>query len=195
MTKLILATSSPFRLKAFDYLDLEFIAQSSNVDERFEGRPTDPKKLVKCLAKLKAEHIAKEYSEGIVIGFDSVGCHKKHILEKPKSRQVAYYRLKALSGNKLNFYTGVHMINCEKGTVLSDVASTTIFMREITDLEINKYLDQDPKFDTSALGFNPLKFYSATFAKKITGSYNNFTRGMPLELISEMLPKIGYKVK
>jgi len=193
MTKIILATASPYRQKAFRSLDLDFIAQTSDVDESFDGRPNSPEKLVLHLAKLKAEAVAKHHDSGIIIGFDSVGWFNKQILEKPKSREKAFERLKSLSGNNHQFYTGIHIINIESGKVIFKAVITDVEIRNLLDSEINKYLDQDSKFNTYALGYDPLDHYSSTFVRKINGSYNNLIRGIPLETIVEMLPGVGYK--
>jgi len=44
------------------------------------------------------------------------------------------------------------------------------------------------------LGFDPLGHYSSTFISNIEGSYNNLLRGIPLEVIVEMLSSAGIKV-
>lgn len=194
MTKIILATSSPYRQEAFRSLDLDFVAQGSNVDEYFDGRPNLPKELVLCLAKLKADAIAKNYDSGIIIGFDSVGWHNGQVLEKPKSKEEAFQRLKSLSGNTHQFYTGIYMKNLESEKEISKIAITNAEMRNLTDSEINKYLEQDSKFKTYSLGYDPLGHYSSTFVIKIDGSYNNLIRGIPLETIVEMLFDIGYRL-
>ncbi len=194
MTKIILATSSPYRQEAFRFLDLDFVAQGSNADEYFDGRPDSPKELVLCLAKIKAEAVAKKYDTGIIIGFDSVGWFNRQVLEKPKSREEAFERLKFLSGNTHQFYTGIYMINLESEKEISKLAITNVEVRNLLDSEINKYLDQDSRFNTYALGYDPLEHYSSTFVRKIDGSYNNLTRGIPLETIVEMLSDIGYKL-
>jgi len=194
MTKIILATSSPYRLEAFRFLDLDFIAQGSNVDEYFNGRPNSPEELVLHLAKLKADAVAKSYNSGVIIGFDSIGWYNGQVLEKPKSRNEAFQRLKSLSGNINQIYTGIYMKNLKSGKEISKVAITNVEMRNLTDSEINKYLEQDSRFNTYALGYDPLGHYSSTFVRKIEGSYNNLTRGMPLETIVEMLPNVGYKL-
>lgn len=193
MAKIILATSSPYRQEAFRFLDLDFVARSSDVDEYFDGRPNSPEELVLHLAKLKADVVAKNYNSGIIIGFDSVGWYNGQVLEKPKSREEAFQRLKSLSGNTFQFYTGIYMKNLKSGKEISKVVITNVKMRNLTDFEINKYLEQDSRFNTYALGFDPLEHYSSTFARKIDGSYNNLTRGIPLETIVEMLPEVGYK--
>ena len=192
--RIILATGSPYRREAFSFLNLDFIAESSSVDEDFEGRPSDPVQLVKELAKRKAENVAGRYSQGIIVGFDSVGWFEGEILEKPKSREEAFDRLKRLSGKSFQFITGIHMINTANGKVMSKVVKTGITMRPLQEGEIKKYLDEDLHYTTYSPGFDPLKNYSSTFARSVTGSYNNFTRGIPLESIVEMLIEIGYKV-
>jgi len=175
-------------------LGIDFIAEGSSVEEKFDGRPDSPEELVKYLAKLKAEAVAKNHSEGIIIGFDSVGWFNGQVLEKPASRQESCDRLKMLSGHSHEFYTGIHIINLDNGKVISEVVKTEIEMREITEAEVNKYLDQDPYYNTYAIGFDPLGHYGSTFPKSIKGSYNNYLRGIPLEKIVEMLREVGYTI-
>jgi septum formation protein len=192
MTKIILATTSPYRRETFGYLGIPFEAEASNVDESQLERD-NPEKLVRELSKLKAESVAKNHSDAIVIGMDSVTHFNGQILEKPKLREEDFQRLKALSGNSHQFYTGIHMINIASGKTLSKIVKTDVLMREFSDEEINKYLDEDPNFNTYALGYDPVKHISASFVKKIEGSYYNLLGGIPLETIIEMLKEIGYK--
>ena len=192
MTKIILATTSPYRKETFGYLGIPFEAEGSNVDESQLER-NDPGELVKQLSKLKAESVAKNHSDAIVIGMDSITYFNGQILEKPKSKEEDFQRLKALSGKSHQFYTGIHMINTGSGKMLSKIVITDVFMREFSEEEINKYLDEDPNFNTYALGYDPVKHYSASFVKKIEGSYYNLLGGIPLETIIEMLKEIEYK--
>lgn len=83
--KIILATTSPYRKEIFGYLGLDFICEGSKVDERFEKRPTNPRELVFLLARMKAETVAKNHKEGIVIGFDSAGWFDGKIMENPRT--------------------------------------------------------------------------------------------------------------
>jgi len=62
--KIILATSSPYRQETFKRLGLDFIAESSNVDEYGAERPGKPEELVKYLSKLKQENIPVFLNEG-----------------------------------------------------------------------------------------------------------------------------------
>jgi len=188
--KIILATASPYRQNVFRDAGFEFEAQASEIDERFKDRPTDPRELVRVLAKLKAENVAKEYNEGIIIGFDSAGCFDGEILEKPKSEQDAFDRLMRLSGNSYSFFTGVHMINKSNGKVITKVVETVAQMRNLSSEEIRDYLRSDTRYKTYAHGFDPMAGISSTFIKSINGSYLNILQGIPLETIVEMLEEI-----
>ncbi|MFA4960641.1 MAG: nucleoside triphosphate pyrophosphatase [Candidatus Pacearchaeota archaeon] len=188
--KIILATSSPYRQQMFRDAGIEFQAQASEIDEKFKGRPASPSELVQTLAKLKANDVAKHYNEGIIIGFDSIGYFDGEILEKPKSEEEAFERLKRMSGNTFSFYTGIFMINKSSGKEMINVVETTAQMRKLIDEEIRRYLNSDTKYKTYALGFDPLKGLSSTFIKSINGSYLNILQGLPLETIIEMLEAI-----
>lgn len=186
---IILATTSPYRREIFKYLGIPFEAEGSNVDESQMERD-NPEELVKQLSKLKAEAVAKNHSDAVVIGMDSVAYFNGKILEKPKSKEEAFQRLKAFSGNRHQFYTGIYMINTATGKTLSRIVITDVFIREISEEEISKYLDEDPRFNTYALGYDPLKHISSSFIKRIEGSYYNLLGGIPLETIVEMLKEI-----
>lgn len=190
MPKIILATTSPYRREAFGFLGIDFETEKSNIDES-QVEKNKPEELVKKLAKLKAEAVARNHSEGIIIGFDSAGWFNGFLLEKPKSRDEAFNRLKALSGKKHQFFTGIYMLNVSTGKSLSRVVQTEVFMRDLSEKEINKYLNEDPYFTTYATGYDPLGHSSASFVKRIEGSYNNLIRGIPLEAVVEMLPEVG----
>ena len=191
MAKIILATTSPYRQQAFKMLGINFEAIGSDVDECFEGRPEKPEELVLELAKLKAEAVAEKCEEGIVIGFDSIGYFEGEVLEKPKSREEAFERLKKLSGKDHLFFTGIYMIDISGGKVLRKVVETKVKMRKFSEKEIEHYLNLDDKTNTYALGYDPLEKYSSTFVESIEGSYNNLTRGIPLETIMGMLNEIN----
>lgn len=193
--KIILATASPYRKRAFASLGIGFEAEASNVEENFEGRPESPEELVLALARKKAEAVAKNHKEGIVIGFDSVGLFEKAVLEKPESEKELFERLKDLSGKSHEFITGVHMINISLKETLSKVVKTRAFFRVLKDDEIRKYIREDPDYGTFAVGYDPWNHISSSFVRKIEGSYHSLISGVPLEVIVEMLYEIGYELE
>ena len=190
MPKIILATTSPYRIEAFEFLGINFQAEGSKVDES-QAERKEPEKLVKALSRMKAEAVAKNHKDSIVIGMDSVAYFEERILEKPKSREEDFERIKALSGKRHQFFTGIFMVNTATGQKSTAVVKTEIFFREISEEEINQYLDSDPHFNTYALGYDSLRHISSSFISKIEGSYNNIIRGIPLEVVVGMLHDMG----
>ena len=187
--KIILATTSPHRIEAFKLLGVDFVAEGSKVDESGADR-NDPEELVSELSRAKAEAVAKKHNDAIVVGMDSVGYFNGKILEKPKSREEAFGRLKFLSGKSHQFYTGVYAVNTASGKTISKVIKTEVHLREFSDNEIKNYLDQDNFYNTYALGYDPLGHYSSTFVEKIEGSYNNLLRGIPLEVFPDIFKEL-----
>jgi MAF protein len=188
--KIILATESPYRKEAFGFLGIPFESEGSNIDESLVKRD-NPEKLVLQLAELKSRAVAKNHNDSIIIGMDSVGWFNGKILEKPKSKEDAQLRLKFLSGNKYKFYTGIFMINTASGKFVNRLVETKVFVRKLSEEEIRKYLEEDPGYNTYALGYDPLAHSSSAFNEKIEGSYNNALRVIPLEIIPEMLFGLG----
>lgn len=188
--KIILATTSPYRIEAFKFLGIDFVAEGSKVDESNIER-NNPEDLVKELSRLKAEAVANNHKDAIVIGMDSVGFFDGKILEKPKSRKEGFQRLKSLSGNKHQFYTGIYVINTASNKTVSKVVKTETYLRKFSEKEIEAYLNQDKFYNTYALGYDPLGHYSSTFSERIEGSYNNLLRGIPLEAIVGMLSEVS----
>ncbi|OIO47193.1 MAG: septum formation protein Maf [Parcubacteria group bacterium CG1_02_39_15] len=193
MPKIILATTSPYRKEVFGYLGIPFEAEGSNLDES-QAERNNPEELVKTLSKLKTDSVAKNHLDAIVIGLDSVGFFEGKILEKPKSKEEAFQRLRSLSGKKYDFYTGVYMVNTSTQKSITRVVKTEVFMRKLSDSEINRYLDQDPNYNKYAHGYDIKNYASSTFPAKLVGSYTNALMGIPVEVIIEMLPEIGYKL-
>jgi len=192
MTKIILATTSPYRKEAFGFLGIDFEVEGSEIDESQVPR-NNPEELVKQLSKLKAEAVAKNRPDAIVIGMDSVGYFNGKILEKPKSKEEAFDRLKALSGKSYEFYTGVYMVNTLTRKAATKAVKSKVFMRKFSDADIKRYLDDDPDYNKYAHGYDIKNKISSSFVSEINGSYNSALMGIPLEVLPEMLSEVGYK--
>lgn len=189
---LVLATISPYRLGIFKNLWIHFISEWSNVDENTPDRPAEPETLTKYLAKLKTEAVAQNHRTWIVIGFDTVGYFDGKILEKPKTREMAYVRLKSLSGKSFTYTTGIYALNLDTQQTITRTAQTEIYMRTYTDQEINFYLDNcNEAYKTHAHGFNPENYYSMSFIQKVVWDPNG-TIGIPLWEIMSVLTEVWY---
>ena len=100
MPKIVLASTSPSRLRLLRSVGLEPIVIGSNVDEE---DPTyaamSPREMVIALAIVKAHTVAKEISEpAIVIGCDSTFEFEGESLGKPLTAANAIARAKTQIG-------------------------------------------------------------------------------------------------
>ncbi len=188
--KIILATTSPYRKEAFKFLKIPFTSEGSDVDER-AVKKSNPEDLVSELAKMKAEAVAKKHADAIVLGFDSLGYFEGRILEKPKTRDEAFDQLKMMSGNMHELINCTYAINTKTKKTRSHITKTKVYFRELSDNDIDKYLDEGDDYKTLAAAYNALGNYSATFVRRVEGSHNLF-HGLPLEIIPELLKEIGY---
>lgn len=190
MVKLILASNSKWRKEILDMAGLKYTAVSSNVNEDLIEY-TNPIQCVESLSKLKAESVAKEFSEGIVIASDTIGYMNNEKFEKPKNREEAFNNMKKLSGNINYTATGVTLIDLYKQKTVSFVDVTEIYLREMSDEEINWYIDHEKSiYDCSGYAIDTC---ASLFVEKINGDYKSII-GLPIHRIYEELKKLGYSI-
>lgn len=94
--------------------------------------------------------------------------------------------LKKLSNNVHEVYTGICIIYKDK--LYLDYAVTKVYFKELTDKEINDYLDTKEPYDKA--GAYAIQGIAKKFINFIDGSLDNVV-GLPTELIKEYFIKLG----
>ena len=79
MQQLVLGSSSPFRAEILAKLGLPFITASPDIDESALSNE-QPEQLVQRLSEQKAQAIAQQYPNALIIGSDQVAVLDKQIL-------------------------------------------------------------------------------------------------------------------
>ena len=188
--KLILASNSKWRKEILDMAKLQYTAISSDVDES-TVEYTNPRDYVEKLSKLKAENVATKVEEGIIIASDTIGYMNDEKFEKPKNRDEAFNNMKKLSGNINYTATGVTIIDLYKKKTVSFVDITEIYLKEMSDDEINWYIDNEASiYDCSGYAIDTC---ASLFVEKINGDYKSII-GLPIHRIYEELKKLGYSI-
>ena len=192
MPKIVLASTSPSRLRLLRSVGLEPIVIGSNVDEE---DPTyaamSPREMVIALAIVKAHTVAKEISEpAIVIGCDSTFEFEGKSLGKPLTAANAIARAKALSGKTGILHTGHCIIDTAKRIEVSDIASTPVKFATMSDDEIKSYVATGEPLNVAG-GFT-LDGLSAPFIAGIEGETSNVI-GLSLPLFRNAINSLGYK--
>ena len=182
--RLILASASPRRSALLSQIGLTFEIFPSEIEEPLSNNGLAPEEVTQKLAKLKARVVAERYSDGVIIGADTLVLHKKELLGKPKNKAEAKLMLSRLSGKSHKVITGVSLINVKKQTEMTWSEVTKVYFRKLCSAEIDNYIQSGEAKDKA--GAYGIQGRGAAFVKRIDGCYFNVV-GLPLASLVERL--------
>ena len=187
--KIILASNSPRRKELLGGLDIEFTVDTGNTFEEVYDPATPHERIPEVLSEGKSYgfHRALEANE-ILITSDTLVLCGERVMGKPHSREEAIDMLRCLSGREHKVITAITLRDCDRCSTTSDTA--VVYFKELTDNEIEYYVDQYKPFDKAgAYGIQEWIGYAGI--GRIEGSY--FTiMGLPVHLVyKELLNFIG----
>lgn len=187
--KIILGSNSPRRKELLGGLDIEFTVDTGNTFEEVYDPATPHERIPEVLSEGKSYgfHRALEANE-ILITSDTLVLCGERVMGKPHSREEAIDMLRCLSGREHKVITAITLRDCGRCTTTSDTA--VVYFKELTDNEIEYYIDQYKPFDKAgAYGIQEWIGYAGI--GRIEGSY--FTiMGLPVHLVyKELLNFIG----
>lgn len=189
--KLILASSSIHRKALLERLRLPFTRHPPNIDESIRNGEA-ASSLVERLARAKALAVAKKYPDALVIGSDEVAVVNGQILTKPEGYESALHQLRNMSGKLVEFLTCVCLVNSRSGRQQLDTVTVEVLFRQLTDKEINNYLNWEQPFDCS--GSFKSEGAGITLVHRICSDDNTALLGLPLISLQKMLRNEGYKI-
>ncbi|MBB4842397.1 septum formation protein [Paucibacter oligotrophus] len=143
---LILGSTSRYRRELLQRLRLPFEVYAPDVDETpLPGeRPAD---LAQRLALAKAQAVARQHPEAIVIGSDQVADLEGDSIGKPGDHERAVAQLRRMSGKTVVFQTAVAVVCAASGFARQDLAAVRVQFRELSDAEIENYLRTEQPYD------------------------------------------------
>lgn len=190
MTKIILASASSRRAELLRQIGLPFTVQVSDVDESTINA-AEPAKLAAQLALCKGQAVANKVDDGIIIAADTVVNIEGELLGKPAGKQAARAMLERLSGNVHHVLTGLAVLSKPDGLVRAHVETTAVYMRKLTEEEINWYVQTEEPYDKA--GGYGIQGKAAVFIDRIEGCYFNVV-GLPLAALWQLLMAVGIKL-
>ena len=138
--KVILASSSKQRQDIFKMIGLKYEVVKSLVDE--DSNKTDPNEYVEELSRGKAESVAEQINEkAIIISADTIVYFDGNKYEKPKTKEEIVKNIKAMSNKTNKIITGITIKDLYKDKTITFSSSTEVKFRELTDEEINWYVE------------------------------------------------------
>lgn len=191
MQQLILGSSSPFRAELLAKLGLPFDAMSPDIDEQaLPGESAS--QLVLRLSEQKAQAIAIDNPNALIIGSDQVAVLEGEILGKPGNHTNAVQQLQAASGKTVQFLTGLALFNSKTGGMQSIVEPFEVSFKTLTFEQIDFYLKQETPYQCAG-SFKSEGFGISLFSK-LNGDDPNSLIGLPLIRLISMLQKQGIDV-
>jgi MAF protein len=186
--ELILASSSPYRRALLARLGLPFISASPEVDETPRPDETAPI-LVERLAFAKAKTLSAKYPRALIIGSDQVCLCGTTILGKPGDMSRARLQLQTCSGQQVDFYTGLVLLDSMTGTHQYKLDVFSVFFRSLAETEIENYLQREQPFDCA--GSFKAEGLGISLFERMDGTDFHSLIGLPLISLCEMLRQAG----
>ncbi len=184
MDRIVLASKSPRRRELIGLISEDVLCVSAGGDESI---PQDMKvsDIPVYLAKLKAQSVAKDYKNDLVIGSDTVVILDDELYLKPVDEEDAFSKLSALSGKIHKVITGCAIVY--KGKVHSFCIETQVEFYELSRDEITQYIKTGEPMDKA--GAYGIQGKGSLFVKEIKGDYFNVV-GLPVSALSRKIKEI-----
>jgi septum formation protein len=181
--RLILASSSPRRKEILKLLGIPFQVIAPQFDETLTLHRAIGDE-VRDFALGKAQSVAKNNPQSIVVGSDTMISLEAEKIGKPADIAHAGEILRSLSGNVHRIYTSVVVLDGLGGAGLSVVEEVQVKMRRLSEVEINDYLARGESLDKA--GAYSIQGYGRDLIEAIDGDYLAAV-GLPLLPIADYL--------
>ncbi len=194
MSKIILASTSPFRLKMLQDAGVTIDAVSPDVDERaidetLEGTGVMPEEVAAILAEAKALAVSERHPEALVIGADQTLSLDEKIFHKPADMEGARHRLLALSGKTHELNSAV--VLARAGLVVwRTVEIARLTMRDLDPAFIGRHLGRVGDKALQSVGAYQIEGEGIQLFKTIKGDHFTIV-GLPLLPLLKALREQG----
>ncbi|SOB74945.1 MAF protein [Marinobacter sp. LV10R510-11A] len=184
-TRLLLASSSPYRRELLTRLGLPFTCASPDIDES-PALGESPEALAVRLAETKAQALAATHQGHWIIGSDQVAALSDGtLLSKPGTYSKACQQLERSSGQSVSFLTGLALLDAYSGKLQSCCEHFTVHFRELTAREIEAYLHKEEPYNCA--GSFKMEGLGITLFRELQGRDPNSLIGLPLIALNNML--------
>ena len=186
--RLVLASASPRRLDLLARIGIVPDAVApADIDESVPKGEL-PRQHALRLAREKAEAVAAEHADALVLAADTVVAVGRRILPKVEDEATLRACMKLLSGRRHRVMTGVALA-IPGGGIRERLVETMIAMKPLSDDEIDFYAGHG-EWHGKAGGY-ALQGYGEVYVRHIAGSYSNVV-GLPLAETRVLLKSAGY---
>ena len=191
---IILASSSQTRKDLMNRLGLNYHCISPDIDESPRGE-IHADDLAMRLAFEKAQIIAKDHPNAIVIGSDQVAWREhapQVFIGKPLTAENAVRQLQANSGQNVYFSTALSVQHLASGFECTLVEHYHVKFRELTLEEIQRYIEMDQPLHCA--GSFKCESLGISLFEQMIGQDQTTLMGMPMIQLCSILRKLGLQL-
>jgi len=189
--QLILASTSAYRRQLLERLHLPFMCVSPAVDEA--ALPQErPEQMALRLALAKAQAVARQHPQAVVIGSDQVADLQGEALGKPGTHERAVAQLQRMRGQTVIFQTAVSVVCLANGFAQTELAQVKVLFRTLTDAQIEAYLQAERPYDCA--GSAKSEGLGIALLARIDNDDPTALIGLPLIRTCHLLTAAGIKV-
>lgn len=187
--KLILGSSSPNRRALLERLQVPFECISPDINEsRLPDEPLG--EMAERLSIAKAQKVAAEHPDALVIGSDQVAGLGDQLIRKPKTHEAALAQWQQMQGQSVWFYTGVCVA---KGELYESTLDTTeVKFKPLTEAKIDAYLKLDTPYECCG-GFK-IEQTGIALTEYVQSDDPTALIGLPLIQTVALLEYFGFKL-
>jgi septum formation protein len=191
MKEIILASASKRRSEILTACGIKHKIIASNIEE-LSSQDMPISKIVRSNAEAKAKAIMPQCNKkAIILSADTLVAHGKDIIGKPADENSAREMLERFSGNYIEVYTGICIIDNATGRIVSDVDVSEISVAPITKEEAERYFHLLGPYDKAG-GFS-IEGVGSMLFDEIRGSYFNIL-GLSMMKIRQLFSGLGLDI-
>ena len=193
-TPIILASASASRRALLDGARISYSAQAAHIDEisirsSCEAEGISPGDIAVILAEMKAQVVAQNRPDALIIGSDQILVCEGVIFGKPDTRQQAHDILEQLQGNAHHLITSLVFFKSGR-RIWHHIATANLVMRSLSAEDIEAYLDVIGAEAFSTPGCYQIEGPGAHLFTDMTGAYYDIL-GLPLLPLLSFLREHG----
>jgi len=188
---LILASTSRYRAALLARFGLVFNTSSPAVDEAEQAGETPRERAIR-LSEAKADALAAQYPDAVIIGGDQVAALGTRVLRKPGNANTCREQLLLLSGSAAEFHTACTVRCLSAALERTHVDTTTVTFRTLADAEIDRYIEREQPFDCAG-GFKA-EALGITLFERMDSQDPTAIVGLPLIWLAGALRIAGYSL-
>jgi len=184
---ILLASTSPRRRELLGLLGLQFQIVPPTCKETLSPHLA-PSEQTRKFAQDKAQSVANQHPEDLVIGSDTVIEIEGKLLGKPENMQEAERMLRDLRGKCHHVHTGVAIIQKASNISIEFVETADVWIKPFDETNLKSYLNSEESLGKA--GAYSIQGEGAQLIEKIEGDYPTVV-GLPLWRTARILEEQG----